>query len=396
MRADRIEISAHIKNKKKPSIFCVRILGNQEHVRILLEGPESYDKWRIENPEEVLDLSGEDLRSVNISDINFTGANLSGVNLMGKFLDNLDFSNADLSSSLLINVIGHNTNFQGANLSYSKVINGHFHEADFKDAILVETDFFSSDFFIVNMSGTDLSGAYLEEAIFIDVNLSRCNFTNTVLYKTTIADSNMAYCEGLDRTEQVGPSNIGTNTLTKTYFSESNHLTGEFRIFCTSAGLSSHVYDAVLGALGEVNYFSAFVSYGSPDEEFATRLVGDLRNKGITCWLYCLDSTPGKRTWREISEKRREADKFVVLCSSRSLIRNGVLKELENQIDEDIEKIIPISLDDVWEQPGFLVIRGARNLKPYLLDRNYADFKCEKKFEASFEKLLRGLERSSG
>ncbi len=85
---------------------------------------------------------------------------------------------------------------------------------------------------------------------------------------------------------------------------------------------------------------------------------------------------------------------MVVLCSGPALVRDGVLKEIEEQIDDDTNKIVPVSLDDLWGQKGFSVMRGGRNLKPSLEERNRADFSDASKYENSLNKLLTGLERS--
>ena len=49
--------------------------------------------------------------------------------------------------------------------------------------------------------------------------------------------------------------------------------------------------------------------YGQPDVEFARRLRAALTNRGVTCWLYDLDGTPGERTQREITHERQAAAK---------------------------------------------------------------------------------------
>lgn len=140
-------------------------------------------------------------------------------------------------------------------------------------------------------------------------------------------------------------------------------------------------------------YYSAFIGYGQPDVKFAMKLVMDLRAKNIDCWLYSLDHTAGERTWKEIVLRRRKAERMIVLCSANSLIRDGLLKELEEQIDEDPDKIIPISLDNLWKEEGFLVMRAGHDLKPFLKERNYADFKNESIYVESLNKLLTALQR---
>lgn len=148
-------------------------------------------------------------------------------------------------------------------------------------------------------------------------------------------------------------------------------------------------------AQGVSRYFSCFVSYGQPDLEFAKRLVADLEANGVLCWCYNKDATPGARTQKEIGQKRREAEKVIALCSVRSLIQEGVLSEIDDQIREDPDKLIPVSLDDVWQHRGFRVIWSTRDLKPLLQERNYADFSDESAYQTSLAKLLAALERSS-
>lgn len=141
------------------------------------------------------------------------------------------------------------------------------------------------------------------------------------------------------------------------------------------------------------NYHSCFIAYGEPDRGFAEKLYEDLVARGITCWLYSIDAIPGERTQREIGSKRRQAGKFIVLCSSEGLVRDGLLKEIEEQIDEDPNKMVPISLDELWKHPGFRIVRGSRDLKPFLLDKNYADFGESADYGESFLHLLQGLEQ---
>ncbi len=151
----------------------------------------------------------------------------------------------------------------------------------------------------------------------------------------------------------------------------------------------------MVGTQGDRRYFSCFISYGQPDLELAKRLVADLMEKGVPCWFYDKNAMPGARTQQEIVQNRREAEKVITLCSVRSLIREGVLSEIDDQIREDPDKLIPISLDDVWQHRGFRVMWNSRDLKPLLQERNYADFSDESAYQTSFAKLLAALERSS-
>jgi ppGpp synthetase/RelA/SpoT-type nucleotidyltranferase len=144
-----------------------------------------------------------------------------------------------------------------------------------------------------------------------------------------------------------------------------------------------------------VRYFSCFISYGQPDADFAKKLQSDLRDAGVDSWLYELDKTVGKPVWREIQMELRHADKTVVVCSALALVRDGVRKEIGERIDDAPDVLIPISLDNLWTEPGFLVNVAGRDVKSYLMDRNYADF-ANKPYEEAFEELLKGLRRPRG
>jgi hypothetical protein len=142
-------------------------------------------------------------------------------------------------------------------------------------------------------------------------------------------------------------------------------------------------------------YFTCFVSYGGPDAEFARKLVKDLQSAGVQCWFYDQDATPGERTQTEIVEQRRKAERMIVLCSIRSLLQDGVLSEIDDQIREDPDKLIPVSLDDVWRHSGFRIIWGGHDLKPFLMERNYLDFSDSSLYDASLSQLLAPLRHES-
>jgi len=140
-------------------------------------------------------------------------------------------------------------------------------------------------------------------------------------------------------------------------------------------------------------YLTCFICYGQPDLEFAKKLVADLEARGVPCWVYYRDATPGAQTQTEIIEKRRAAAKVIVLCSYKSLMQDGLLSEIDDQIRENQQRMIPLSLDELWQHRNYHVSWNARDLKPFLLDKNYADFHDESAYEASLARLFVALER---
>jgi len=258
-------------------------------------------------------------------------------------------------------------NLKGGNLNMADLT-----FADLRRAVLGQCELLSAD-----LSGADVNGA---------------DFSEAQLGFTSLGYIDLSGAKRLETTRHFGPSTIGTDTLVKSARGAGNRLTPELRRFFGDAGVPRALLEAVERMISEIQHYSCFIAYGQPDLELATKLCQDLEAKGVSSWLYDMDKTVGKRTWGEIGEARRSADKFGVLCSAAALVRDGVLQEIEDQINEDPDRVVPISLDRVWREPGFRIMRGTHDLKPDLVNRNYADF-ANRTYEEALQELLKGLRR---
>src|SRR5260221_58983 len=70
---------------------------NQQHLNILKQGVEKWNRWRDEHTDIGPDLSGADLSKMNLSEANLHGTNFNGANL----------HDADLSKTyMLLTIIG--------------------------------------------------------------------------------------------------------------------------------------------------------------------------------------------------------------------------------------------------------------------------------------------------
>jgi uncharacterized protein YjbI with pentapeptide repeats len=106
-------------------------MANPEHLAILMQGMEVWNKWRDENPWWVLrpnlfeaNLSGADLSGANLSGANLLRANLSRANLI-----RADLFGADLSAANLFGADLSGADLSAANLEKSQVISTNFHNA---------------------------------------------------------------------------------------------------------------------------------------------------------------------------------------------------------------------------------------------------------------------------
>jgi uncharacterized protein YjbI with pentapeptide repeats len=163
-----------------------------EHVKILEQGAEAWNNWRIANPEILPDLRGADfsgvslvydqrpvrtgtiaeeavrlwigvdLQGLNLHHTNLKGALLRGTNLRYAMLFGADLSEADLSGASLSGAHCRKTNFRN-----SKLLDAHLEGANFTFACLEDAD---------------LSGANLVGATFVDTNLTRAILTGAQVY----------------------------------------------------------------------------------------------------------------------------------------------------------------------------------------------------------------------
>ena len=360
-------------------------MANPEHVDVVNKGTYAIWEWTQKNPGVRLDLSGENLSKADLS-----GANLSESDLTRSNLTEAALTKANLSRAVLV----------GANLSV----------ADLSEANLTKANPPGSNIRFVLLRQADLSAADFQFTNLFCSYPIEANLSKAILGATSIGRCDLSRCVGLETVKHEAPSSIAVDTLIASFRGAGNSLTPELYTFFRGAGVSEELLKAlpsiVSGAgvseellralpniVSEIKYYTCFVSYGEPDREFAENLVKELEAKGIACWLYSKDSTPGERSRKEIIESRHQAGKIIVICSVQSLIRDNFQNEIEDQIDEDPNKIVPVSLDNVWTQPGFRIIRGNRNLKDFLMEPTYADFSDPSKYEESLDRLLKGLKR---
>ena len=361
-------------------------MANPEHEAVVRKGAEAVRKWRRSHVQERLDLRRADLSLLNLTGADLSGANFDHANLSGSHLRETNLSGslflcADMYSADLVRA-----NLSGAFITMTNLLGARLNGADLVRAELNYVNLVLTSLVGANLTEVSLSNSNIKRAFLRDADLRKAR-----LSWTSIADCNLAEAKGLETIQHDSPSSIGVDTLMISFRGAGNKFTPELRTFFLNAGVPVELLEELPRIISRIKYYSAFVAYGEPDRGFAMRLTDDLKAKGVQCWLYPTDYTAGERTWREIGQKRKESEKMIVICSARSLIRDGLLKEIEEQVDEDPDKMIPVSLDPLWQEKGFLVMRAGRDFKPFLLDKNYVNFHSDLVYEESLEKLLKGL-----
>jgi uncharacterized protein YjbI with pentapeptide repeats len=170
-------------------------MANNEHLAILKQGVEVWNKWRDENPWWVLrpnlfeaNLSGADLSGANLSGANLLRANLSRANLIGANLIGADLSVANLSVANLIGADLSVANLSVANLSVANLSVANLIGADLSEANLSEANLSVANLSVANLIGADLSEANLSEADLERSQVISTNFHNATLTGACIKD----------------------------------------------------------------------------------------------------------------------------------------------------------------------------------------------------------------
>ncbi len=129
---------------------------NSQHLTILKQGTNAWNRWRSNNPTIQPDLQMANLFESNLSGTNLSGANLRLANLFRADLRGVNLSRANLFSA----------NLFGADLSG---------EANLKGANFQATNLSGANFSKADLTGANLSGAILVKANLTDAVLTNCS-----------------------------------------------------------------------------------------------------------------------------------------------------------------------------------------------------------------------------
>jgi hypothetical protein len=335
-------------------------MANQEHVDVLKQGIEVWNKWRDEYPDIQPDLRGAILSWIDLSWIwisdrkpSYDRANLA----------NVDFSDAELSWAILTNA-----NLTGANLSKANLGGAKLFGVLLTNANLSETKLYD----------TNLSSAYLKGANFHQAKALRTLFTNV----------DLSEARGLETVQHHGPSSIGIDTIIASQ--------GKIpEIFLRGAGIPPSIIETIpslIGSLNPIDFYSCFISYSSKDKDFAERLYADLQAKGVSCWLDKEDLKIGEMFRPRIDEAIRRHDKLLLVLSQHSVKSAWVETEVETAFEKERRykklMLFPIRLDEA-------VIRTRQAWAADIRrQRHIGDFTCWKDHDAyqkAFTRLLRDL-----
>ncbi|HVM59795.1 MAG TPA: toll/interleukin-1 receptor domain-containing protein [Verrucomicrobiae bacterium] len=349
-------------------------MANPEHLAILKQGTDIWNRWRAEHRVLAPDLINAELDDLYLADAQLTTANCLGAKLRGATL-----VCADLHSACLV----------GADLSEANLIHADLAGADLCCANLTEANLAHAHLDRTVLAEAKLVRTHLARATISDVLFGSADLTDAIMEFTLIAGCNISGVRGLETVKHHGPSSIGIDTL---YESEG-------RIpdkFLRESGIPEDVIQHLLPLIRAgkaIQFYTCFISYCTKDQAFADRLYADLQAKRVRCWLFTEDAKWGETVWGEIDRGIKLYGKLVVICSEHSLQSPAVLREIERALQrEDREKknvLFPIRIDDYifdqWEHE-----RKADVVKKVVGD--FRKWEDHDSYQKSLVKLLQDLQ----
>ena len=414
-------------------------MANKEHLRLIKEGPEVWNAWRIHNS-EIPDLSraslcgnenlgrsefsGVDFHEADLSDADLTGANLRRANLrqanligaklvwcdlregnlIRAHLKDANLKEAYLPNAHLRQAHASQLNLHKANLVGADLSEADLREADLSLADLRDSNFHGADLTNADLTRSDLSGADLAEADLRGTNLtgvrlSESNLSKAIFGFTILGDLDLSTVKRLLTIQHLGPSVIGMDTLLASGGKISE-------VFLRGVGLTEAFITYLPSLIAQpLEFYSCFISYSHADKIFARRLHDALQNRGIRCWLDEHQLLPGDKLYSKVDSAIRLSDKVLLCCSKESLTSWWVDNEIKIAFDKEqkhwrerekeVLALIPLNLDNYlfsgnW-QSGL-----ATEVKSRLAANFIGWENNNKRFEEQFERLIRALRTTLG
>jgi hypothetical protein len=341
-------------------------MANPEHLELLKQGVDAWNRWREEQPDIRPDLRGAYFPRRGFRRLNLINVNLSKAILVEAKFTRADFEGANLNEADL-----HIADLRWADL----------HGADLRMSNLQHADFSWADLREADLSGALLAGATLRESKLSGVDLSRCS-----IGWSTFMNVNLSCAKGIESLKHRGPSSIGINTIyrSKGKIPES---------FLRGCGVPDSFIEYMPSLVeNAIQYYSCFISYSNKDKSLAERLHADLQSKGLRVWFAPEDLKIGDRFRQSIDVAVHTYDKLMVLLSKNSIESTWVEKEVETAFEEERKRgktmLFPIRLDNAvmeTDQAWAADIRRTRHIG------DFRKWKDHDSYQKAFDGLLRDL-----
>jgi len=382
-------------------------MANPEHLEILKQGVEVWNKWRLENPGIMPDLSEANLREADLREANLRKANLIEADLIYADLRDANLREANLSRAELNEAYLFGADLSGANLVRAEINEANLNRAYLSRAYLSKANLIYADLRDADLRDANLAGANLAGADLARANLSDCNFENVFFGFTVLANVDLSATDGLERIRHHAPSHLSTETIQRAQgklpevFLRGCGLS-EFDIEYTklyNPDLSNQEIDEILYRMHDLRAHQSlqisplFISYSHADSKFVEKVEGQLNDKGIRFWRDVHHATAG-RLEKQIDRAIQHNPTVLLILSENSTNSDWVehevrtARKLEKELGRDV--LCPVALDDSWKNPAW-----PQRVMEQVMEYNIVDFskwEDDNEFEKQFKKLIDGLD----
>ncbi|MBT8330727.1 MAG: toll/interleukin-1 receptor domain-containing protein [Deltaproteobacteria bacterium] len=374
-----------------------------QHLEVLKQGVEAWNKWRTVNADTEPDLAGCDLSKADLKGANLGETDLRWADLTWADLGGANLNRADLRRANLSGAIFNLANLSEANLSETYLSGADLSEADLKRAIFIRADLASADLSKADCQRADFRWAYLIKAIFNGANLSGANLIEANLTKAELKQSNLeeAFVAwscfgdndlgetiGLNAVKHFGPSTIGIDTI----YRSKGHIPEEF---LRGAGVPEH-FISYTGYLNEkaFRHHSCFISFSGNDRSFIEKIGDDLQREGVRCWYAPEEMKMGDAIRQQVDQLIRIQDKLLVVLSKFSVESPWIQKEVAAAIEEERNRkktiLFPLRLDNGRMDTEKDWLKALHKTHPIY------DFTAWQKWEAYFTQFSRLVDDIKG
>jgi uncharacterized protein YjbI with pentapeptide repeats len=156
-------------------------MANQEHLEILKQGVDTWNKWRKENIDIQPDLSRANLFGIYLNKANLSNAILANAHLEGANLSEAHLEGANLKKAYLHGINLSNAHLEGANISEARM-EGKIIPPDILAIIRQQVNDFPRELLPANLSGvffdntTNLKGVILGDSKLGGISLADAHF----------------------------------------------------------------------------------------------------------------------------------------------------------------------------------------------------------------------------
>lgn len=360
-------------------------MAKAEHVDALVSGPAALEAFRLANPRVKLDLTGADLRRLDLRRCDFTWADARGTQFDQSLLELAIFSDTDLVDA----------SFKGATLTGTHFNSCHCAEADFYGVQADHTTFRGSTFWSANFRRATLS-----DVIFDHCDLCDAQFTGAIFLHLVFAGVGFSRVQGLADVTHVAESSIDLDTLLE----YSRDLPKPFLVGCGVNATAMEYLQSIADSMSPIQFHSCFVSHSATDSEIAKLLHSRLIADGLRVWFAPKDLRPGRKVLDQIDRAIHSHDKLLLILSEHSMksewVRTEIRRARHRERRESRRVLFPVSIvpfDRLKEWSLFDADTGqdlATEIREYYIP-DFSNWRDDVVFSGEYMRLLDALRKSA-